>query len=117
MATRSLAQAERDARSTVNKWVAGAAVISFVPGSSLVLGAADVKMVNDVAKALEVVHFNVEEVITAIGATIAGRVASDGLLSFVPIVGWAIKSAVAAGVTKAAGEIVIEYFKSRSSLV
>lgn len=116
MAPRTLAQAEGEARSTVNKWVAGAAAISFVPGSSLVLGAADVKMVKDVAKAFEVIHYSVEEVITAIGATIAGRLASDGILSFVPVLGWAIKSVVAAGVTKAAGEIVIEYFRDRSPL-
>lgn len=91
-------------------------MISFVPGSSLALGAADIKMVNDVAKAFEVNTYSIEEITTAIAATIAGRIASDGILSFVPIVGWAVKAGVAGAVTKAAGEIVIDYFKKRSPL-
>lgn len=116
MATKSLAQARSQANSIVNGWTAGAALIGLVPGSSLVLGAADIKMVHDVAKAYEVQHYNIEEITTAVAATIAGRFAADGLLSFIPVAGWIVKAGIAATVTQAAGRIVIEYFESRSDL-
>ena len=73
-------------------------------------------MVHDVAKAFEVQHYNIEEITTAIAATVAGKVTADGILSFVPVIGWAVKAGVAGTVTKAAGEYVIKYFKNRSAL-
>lgn len=113
---RSLAAAEKEARSIVNKWALGAGAISFLPGATLLLGGADIKMIRDVAASFEVRSYNVEEISAAIAATFAGRVAADGLLSFVPVVGWAVKAGVAASVTKGAGEIVIRYFRDRSAL-
>ncbi len=111
---RSLEQAEAEARRIVNGWTAGAAAIGWVPGSMLMLAAADVKLVNDVAKAFGVQTYSIEEVTAAVGATITGKVVAGELLSFLPGLGWAIKSAVASGVTKAMGEAVLQYFKGRS---
>jgi uncharacterized protein (DUF697 family) len=80
----------------------------------LALAAADVKIVNDVAKAFGVTNFSIEEVTAAIGASVTGKVVAGELLSFFPGLGWIAKSAVAGSVTKAVGEIIVRYFKERS---
>lgn len=106
-------EAEEKARKIVNNWVAGAAAVSWVPGSTLVLGVADFAMIRAVAKAFGVQEFNMEAVVATIGAGAVGKVAVEGL-SFIPIFGWALKAAIAAGVTKGVGEATIKYFKDRS---
>ena len=40
----------------------------------------------------------------------------SSILDFIPVVGWGVKSAVAAGVTKAVGEALISYFDDCSPL-
>lgn len=113
---RSLAEAESEARSLVNKWTLAAGAIGIIPGSTLLLAGADVKIVHDVAKVFEVETYTVEEVITVIGATAAGKTAADLGLSWFPGIGWLIKGGVAAATTKSAGELMINYFKNKSKL-
>ncbi len=112
--TKKLAQAESEARKVLNLWSAGAAAIGWVPGSMLALAAADVKIVKDVAKAFGVEHYSVEEVTAAVGASVAGKIIAGEALSLFPGFGWAVKSGVAAAVTKTMGETMISYFKRRS---
>lgn len=114
---RSLAEAESAARSLVNKWALAAGAIGVVPGSTILLAGADVKIIHDVAKAFEVEAYTVEEVLAVIGASIAGKTAADLGLSWFPGIGWLIKGGIAAATTKTAGEVMIRYFKPRSSLV
>ena len=90
--------------------------MGFIPGATLLLAGADVKMVHDVAKAFDVKHYNIKERTAAIAATIAGKTASVALTVWFPVVGWAINADIAGSVTKAAGEIVIAHFKSKSEL-
>jgi uncharacterized protein (DUF697 family) len=78
------------------------------------LAAADVKIVKDIAKAFGVDAYSIEEIGAAVGATATGKIAAGELLSFIPVFGWAVKSAVAASVTKAMGETMISYFKKKS---
>lgn len=113
---KSLAEAEREARSLVNKWTLAAGAIGVVPGSTLFLAGADVKIIHDVAKAFEVETYTVEEVLAVIGASVAGKTAADVGLSMLPGIGWLIKGGIAAATTKAAGEIMIRYFKAKSGL-
>lgn len=114
--THSKADAEREARSVVNVWTAGAAAVGWVPGSMLVLAGMDAKVVHDVAKAFDVRSYSVEEVASVIGASVTGKVIAGELLTLFPGIGWAIKSVVAAGITKGLGEALISYFRDRSRL-
>jgi uncharacterized protein (DUF697 family) len=110
----SLAQAEKDARNRVNNWAAVATGVGWIPGSMFVLAGADVKLCHEVAQCFGVKHWSAESISAAIGASVAGKVVAGEALSLVPGIGWAIKSAVAGSVTKAVGETIIVYFKSRS---
>ncbi|MBK8196562.1 MAG: hypothetical protein IPK76_26445 [Lewinellaceae bacterium] len=49
------------------------------------------------------------------GSILGGIVATEAL-SFIPIVGWAVKAGVLAVAKKKIGERVIEYFKERTPL-
>ncbi len=110
----TLGEAEAMARRRVNAWTAGAVAIGWVPGSMFALAAADVEICREVADCFGVKHWSAEAVSTAVGASVVGKVVAGEALSFVPVLGWAIKSAVAGGITKAVGEAIIEYFRSRS---
>jgi uncharacterized protein (DUF697 family) len=110
-----LAQAEVRAREAVNRWMAGAAAVSWVPGSTLVIGAADFAMIRAVAKAFEVEEYDMEAVVGAVGASATGKLLAESL-SFIPVAGWIAKAAIAGGITKAMGEAVIAYMRERSPL-
>ena len=109
------AQAESRAREIVNNWTLIAGGVSWIPGSTLVLGAADIKMVNDVAHAFDVRGVSAETVFAAVGASFAGKGLVE-LLSFIPVFGWITKGIIATGITKATGEAIIAYFRDRSLL-
>ncbi len=112
--SRSLAEAEGEARGKVNRWVAANGLLGMAPGSSLVLAATDLKMIAEVAETFGVEHYDAQAVLGTIAASAAGKTTADAALSFIPIAGWIIKGGVAAGITKTAGELVISYFKERS---
>lgn len=109
------ADAELQAREIVNRWTLIAGGFSWVPGSTFVLGAADIKMVNDVAKAFDVYGVAAESVFAAVGASMAGKGLVE-VLSFIPGPGWIAKGIIATGITKATGEAVISYFRAKSPL-
>lgn len=115
-AGRTLEQATAEARRIVNTWSVGAGAVGWIPGSMFLLTFYDAKLVGDVAKAFAVEHYTIDQLVAAAGATLTGKVIAGELLSLVPGLGWAVKSGVAAGVTKVAGEIVIDYFAQRSPL-
>lgn len=110
----SLAEAERRARRRVHAWTIGAVAVGWVPGSMLALAAGDVKLCREVAACFGVEHWSAESVSAAIGASIAGKVVAGEALSLIPVFGWAVKSVVAGGITKAVGEAIIAYFKTQS---
>lgn len=109
------ADAEKRAREIVNNWTLIAASVSWVPGSTFILGAADIKMVNDVAHTFDVKGVSAETVFATVGASTVGKGLVE-LLSFIPGPGWFAKGAIATGITKATGEAVIAYFRDRSPL-
>jgi uncharacterized protein (DUF697 family) len=108
-------EAEEKARSVVNAWSMGAVAVGWLPGSSFILGANEYVMVGQVADCFQVRNYDAEAVMTVLTATIGGRMAVE-LLSFIPILGWAVKAGVAASVTKAVGEAVIAHFRNLSNL-
>lgn len=112
---KSKQEAEVQAREIVDKWAVGATAMSWIPGSSFVLGIADFAMVRSVAHAFEVKDFNEEAVFASVGAGATGRTLAE-LLSFIPGPGWIAKAVIAGGITKGLGEGVIAYMKDRSPL-
>src|SRR5689334_7888795 len=97
----SLAEAEKKARTRVNAWTAGAVAVGWVPGSMFALAAGDVELCREVAECFGVEHWTAESVSAAIGASVTGKIVAGEALSFIPVLGWAVKSAVAGGITKA----------------
>lgn len=54
------------------------------------------------------------ELLGVVGSGFGFRVVARELLDLVPVAGWAVKSAVAYGGTKAVGEAAVRYFEARS---
>lgn len=115
MEPQTLRAAEEQARAVVNKWALAAGAVSWIPGSSLALGAADYGMIRSVAQAFAVTSYSAEAVVGIMAASGTGLMASEAL-SFIPIAGWAVKAVVSGGIMKGMGEAVIRYFRERSPL-
>ena len=111
----SLADAEKKARNCVNAWAAAAAASHFIPGSSMaVLVAGNVKLHKDIAQCFGVDEWSTESLSAAVAASISTKMIAREALSFIPILGGAIKAVGAGAIAKAAGDVVVTYFKSRS---
>jgi uncharacterized protein (DUF697 family) len=85
-----------------------------LPKGQFILKISNAEICREVADCFEVEHWNAEALTAAIGASVTGKVIAVESLSFFPGVGWAVKSVVAGAVTKAVGEVIIQYFKSQS---
>ena len=114
MVARSKSEARRQASSAINKWALGFAAIAWVPGSHYAMGAGDIAMIRQVGAIFDVDVNETEaaEIFTIVAAPLLGSKVAHSILDFIPVVGWGVKSAVAAGVTKAVGEGLIGYFNS-----
>jgi Uncharacterized protein/domain associated with GTPases len=117
MVAYSKSEARRQASSAINKWALGFAAIAWVPGSHYAMGAGDIAMIRQVGAIFDVsVSETAAEIFTIVAAPLLGSKVAHSILDFIPVVGWGVKSAVAAGVTKAVGEGLIGYFNSCSRL-
>jgi hypothetical protein len=117
--TKTLQDADREARQLVDNWTTGAALTGWIPGSSFFLTAADTAMIHQVASAYEISAFDLENVQSILGGAVASAVAGGVItevVGLIPVVGWAIKSAAMAAKAKVIGEEVIKYFRERSAL-
>ncbi len=118
--SKTLQDADREARQLVDNWTTGAALTGWIPGSSFFLTAADTAMIHQVASAYEVSAFDMENVQSVLGGAVASAIAGgviSEVVGLIPVVGWAIKSAAMAAKAKVIGEEVIKYFRDRSKLV
>ena len=111
-------QARQQARAAVHKWAVGFASVAWIPGSHYLMTGGDVTMVIQIGSIYDVDldRTSAAAVFTTIAAPLIGSKIAHSVLDFVPIIGWAAKSAVAAGVTEAVGESLIQYFHDCSSL-
>ncbi|MGJ3237420.1 MAG: hypothetical protein ACFE0Q_01815 [Anaerolineae bacterium] len=119
MEERTLAQADREAKKIISNWTAGAALLGWVPGSTMLFTAADTAMVTQVAAAYEVSAFDMEHLTSTLTASLASAVASGVIvegIGYIPVVGWAIKSAAMATKANYIGKEVMKYFRQRSPL-
>lgn len=117
--SRTLQDADRDARNVISNWTTVGALAGWIPGSTLMLTGADIVMINQVANAYDVSAYDKDhltEFLTgAVGGLVVGGFVSEAA-SFIPIVGWAVKSAGMAAKTKVIGQEVKKYFRERSQL-
>ncbi|MDE5091707.1 MAG: hypothetical protein O4750_08080 [Trichodesmium sp. St18_bin3_1_1] len=118
MVAYSKSEARRQASSAINKWALGFAAIAWVPGSHYAMGAGDIAMIRQVGAIFDVSVSKTAaaEIFTIVAAPLIGSKVAHSILDFIPVVGWGVKSAVAAGVTKAVGEALISYFDDCSPL-
>jgi hypothetical protein len=117
--TKTLQDADREARQLVDNWTTGAALTGWIPGSSFFLTAADTAMIHQVASAYHVSAFDMQNVQSVLGGAVASAIAGgviSEVVGLIPVVGWAIKSAAMAAKAKVIGEEVIKYFRERSTL-
>ena len=117
--SKTLQDADREARKLVGQWTTGAALTGWIPGSAFFLTAADTAMIHQVASAYEVSAFDMDHLIGTlggvVGSAIAGGVIAEAV-GMIPLVGWAVKSAGMAAKAKVIGDAVISYFRQRSGL-
>ncbi len=118
MVASSKSQARTQARSAIDKWALGFAAVAWIPGSHYAMTAGDVSMVMQVGSIFDV-HLDkiaAGQIFATVAAPLIGSKVAHSVLDFVPVVGWAAKSVVAAGVTKGVGEALIGYFNDCSTL-
>ncbi|MCY3781617.1 MAG: hypothetical protein OXG78_14985 [Chloroflexi bacterium] len=117
--SKSLQDADREARQLVANWTTGAALTGWIPGSAFFLTAADTAMIHQVASAYGISAFDMDNLSGVIGRAVASAIAG-GLITevvgLIPVVGWAVKSAAMAAKAKVIGGEVIRYFRERSHL-
>ena len=117
--SKSLQDADREARKLVANWTTGAALTGWIPGSAFFLTAADTAMIHQVASAYEVSAFDMDHLTGTlggvVGSAIAGGVIAE-VVGLIPLVGWAVKSAGMAAKAKVIGDAVISYFRERADL-
>jgi uncharacterized protein (DUF697 family) len=92
-------------------------VAVFVPGADLpVLTLNQVRLVLRIADAygFEIDKKRLPEVLGVIGSGLGLRAVARRAIGFVPVVGWAVKGAVAYAGTRALGEAAMRYFERRA---
>lgn len=112
-------EAKIEAQQIVSNWSMGAAILGWVPGSTLVFAGGDMVMIRQVAEKFGVQSFDEEGLKAHLGgvvASVVGGSAAAGAAEFVPIIGWAAKAFVLSAKSKVLGEAVIDYFYSKSPL-
>ena len=117
--TKTLQEADREARKLVNNWTTGAALTGWIPGSAFFLTAADTAMIYQVASAYEVNAFDMNHLTSILGGTVGSAIAGGVIaevVGIVPLVGWAVKSAGMAAKARVIGDAVMKYFRERSQL-
>ena len=92
-------------------------VAVFLPGDDLpVLTLNQVRLVLRIADAygFEIEKERIPEVLAVIGSGFGFRAVARKSVGVVPILGWAVKGAIAYGATRALGEAAVRYFERRA---
>ncbi len=111
-------EAERRARTLVDRWAKANLLTGWIPGASFALGAADMLMIRQVGEAFGIPAFDEEALKAHLGGvlgSLTGAVAGEAI-GVIPLVGWAVKSVTLHIKAEAIGKAVIEYFRQRSPL-
>ena len=118
MAASNKREAKVKATEAVNAWSIGFASVAWIPGSHYVMAAGDLTMVIQVGAifGVDLDKRAAASLFTSVAAPLIGSKIAHSILDFIPVLGWAAKSAVALGVTKTVGEALIAYFNDCSEL-
>lgn len=118
MAANNKREAEMLASSAINKWALKFASVAWIPGSHYAMTVGDLAMVTQIGNIyrVDVDTSKAGKIFTAVAAPLIGSKIAHSVLDFLPGIGWAAKSVVALGVTKAVGQALIHYFKDCSPL-
>jgi uncharacterized protein (DUF697 family) len=109
-------EAEREAKEIVNGYALVAVSTGWIPHACLVLTPMQINMCHDIASCLFVEDYVVETVLGTVLASISGHLLADTVLTYIPILGWGVKTIVAGSVTTLLGEALINHFKECSPL-
>ena len=112
-------EAEKKAREIVSSWTGAAVLTGWIPGSVFFLTGADLVMARQVADAFGVGVFDenalAQHLGTVVASGVAGGVIAEGV-GWVPLVGWAVKSAMMGVKARVIGDATIGFFRARSPL-
>ncbi|HEX6746755.1 MAG TPA: hypothetical protein VF092_05615 [Longimicrobium sp.] len=117
-ASATKAEAERRARTLVDRWAKANLFTGWIPGAAFALGAADMLMIRQVGEAFGIPAFDEEALKAHLGGvlgSLTGAVAGEAI-GAIPLVGWAVKSVTLHIKAEAIGKAVIDYFRERSPL-
>ena len=112
-------EAKVEALQIVSHWSMGAAVLGWLPGSTLAFAGGDMVMIRQVAEKFGIQSFDEEGLKAHLGgvvASVVGGTAAAGAAEFIPVFGWIAKAGVLSAKSKILGEAVVDYFYSRSPL-
>ncbi len=115
--SKTLQDADREARKLVSNWTTGAALTGWIPGSAFFLTAADTAMIHQVAGVYGISAFDMDNLMAVLGRSVASAIAGgviSEVVGLIPFVGWAVKSAAMAAKAKVIGDEVVLYFRERS---
>ena len=114
--SKTLQDADREARKLVSNWTTGAALTGWIPGSAFFLTAADTAMIHQVAGVYGISAFDMDNLMAVLGRAVASAIAGgviSEVVGLIPFVGWAVKSAAMAAKAKVIGDEVVLYFRER----
>jgi len=111
----TLQEADDLTRPMIKRWVTVAVSVSWVPGSTFVLAGVDYKLFHDIARIYGIPDFNVDAMVAAIGGTIVGRGAAEGL-GWAFGIGWFTNPIVAGVITKKLADTIMDYMRTESPL-
>jgi len=98
---------------------AGVAAAAIIPGATTwALFTLETTMVLHIGRIYRGQQFSKEDAVAVVGAAgfmgtvgLGSKIAMEGL-TFIPVIGWAIKGGIAGSVIKTPGELIIKYFES-----
>ena len=119
MMSADLSEKRRKAEAWVNGYTATAMATvlgtSWLPGASTaILCTLEATMCYQIGRIYKV-NYSMGEAATAAGAVgvaaFVGKLAAMEAATFIPVIGWAAKPAIAAGIVKSMGHLVIKHFE------
>jgi uncharacterized protein (DUF697 family) len=111
-------EARVQARTVVHNWVLGTSMVAWIPGSHFILNTGDIAMCLQVARIFNVPMSRSmgEALLGQFLASKVGSMTAHTIMDFIPGIGQVAKIITAGAMTKAVGEMLIQYFYDASPL-